>query len=39
VVVPGSNPWSANPLANGNVLITDHLGAREVTRHGDTVWS
>jgi hypothetical protein len=36
---PGSNPWSANPLANGNVLITDHLGAREVTRHGDTVWS
>jgi hypothetical protein len=36
---PGSNPWSANPLANGNVLITDHLGVREVTRHGDTVWS
>jgi hypothetical protein len=36
---PGSNPWSADPLANGNVLITDHLGVREVTRHGDTVWS
>jgi hypothetical protein len=36
---PGSNPWSANPLSNGNVLITDHLGVREVTRHGDTVWS
>jgi outer membrane lipoprotein-sorting protein len=36
---PASNPWSANPLANGNVLITDHLGVREVTRHGDTVWS
>jgi len=24
------------PLANGNVLITDHLGVREITRHGDT---
>ena len=36
---PASNPWSADPLANGNVLITDHLGVREVTRHGDTVWS
>jgi hypothetical protein len=36
---PGSNPWSANPLTNGNVLITDHLGVREITRHGDTVWS
>jgi outer membrane lipoprotein-sorting protein len=36
---PGSNPWSANPLVNGNVLITDHLGVREVTRHGDTVWT
>jgi outer membrane lipoprotein-sorting protein len=36
---PASNPWSANPLANGNVLITDHLGVREVTRHGDTVWT
>ncbi|HEX9200524.1 MAG TPA: hypothetical protein VF865_13250 [Acidobacteriaceae bacterium] len=31
--------WSANPLANGNVLITDGLGVREVTRRGDTVWS
>ena len=31
--------WSANPLVNGNVLITDGLGVREVTRRGDTVWS
>jgi hypothetical protein len=31
--------WSANPLANGNVLITDGLGVREVTRRGDSVWS
>jgi hypothetical protein len=36
---PGSGPWSANPLANGNVLITDHVGVREVTRRGDAVWS
>jgi hypothetical protein len=36
---PASNPWSANPLENGNVLITDHLGVREVTRHGDAVWN
>ena len=27
------------PLANGNVLITDSKGAREVTRRGDTAWS
>jgi hypothetical protein len=31
--------WSAEPLANGNVLITDRIGVREVTRRGDTVWS
>jgi hypothetical protein len=36
---PGLSPWSANPLANGNVLITDRLGVREVTRRGDSVWS
>src|SRR6266853_1386957 len=27
------------PLANGNVLITDHIGVREVTHRGDSVWS
>ena len=36
---PGLGPWSANPLPNGNVLITDRLGVREVTRRGDTVWN
>jgi hypothetical protein len=36
---PAAGPWSANPLANGNVLITDRIGVREVTRRGDAVWS
>jgi hypothetical protein len=36
---PAAGPWSADPLANGNVLITDRIGVREVTRRGDTVWS
>jgi hypothetical protein len=36
---PGVNPWGVTPLPNGNVLITDHQGAREVTRRGDSIWS
>ncbi|MGD0629456.1 MAG: hypothetical protein ABR987_08890 [Terracidiphilus sp.] len=36
---PGDGSWGVTPLANGNVLITDHQGVREVTRRGDTVWS
>ncbi|MGA7831554.1 MAG: hypothetical protein WCA21_11375 [Terracidiphilus sp.] len=36
---PGVGIWGVTPLANGNVLITDSLGTREVTRRGDTVWS
>jgi hypothetical protein len=36
---PAAGPWSVSPLANGNVLITDRLGVREVTRRGDSVWS
>ncbi len=36
---PATSPWSAQPLANGNVLITDRVGVREVTRRGDAVWS
>jgi outer membrane protein assembly factor BamB len=36
---PAPGAWSANPLPNGNVLITDRLGVREVTRRGDSVWS
>jgi outer membrane protein assembly factor BamB len=36
---PASGPWGVEPLANGNVLITDRVGVREVTRRGDVVWS
>jgi hypothetical protein len=36
---PGTNPWGVTPLASGNVLITDRAGVREITRHGDCVWS
>ena len=39
VVVSGPSVWGVTPLANGNVLITDRMGVREVTRRGDTVWS
>jgi hypothetical protein len=36
---PAMSPWGVTPLANGNVLITDKLGVREVTRRGDSVWT
>ena len=36
---PGKGIWGVTPLANGNMLITDDLGTREVTRRGATVWS
>jgi hypothetical protein len=36
---PGVNPWGVTPLLNGNVLITDRQGVREITRRGDSVWS
>ncbi|MBW8749386.1 MAG: hypothetical protein JF584_17875 [Acidobacteria bacterium] len=36
---PATSPWGVSPLENGNVLITDRVGVREVTRRGDTVWS
>jgi hypothetical protein len=36
---PGANPWGVTPIPNGNVLITDHQGVREVTRRGDSVWN
>jgi len=36
---PGDGSWGVTPLANGNVLITDHQGVREITRRGDAVWS
>lgn len=36
---PADRPWSVTPLLNGNVLITDSKGVREITRRGDTVWN
>jgi hypothetical protein len=36
---PADRPWGVTPLANGNVLITDSKGVREVTRRGDSVWN
>lgn len=36
---PATGAWGVEPLANGNVLITDRVGVREVTRRGDVVWS
>ncbi len=36
---PATAPWGVTPLANGNILITDRIGVREVTRRGDTVWT
>ena len=36
---PGHGVWGVSPLTNGNVLITDRDGVREVTRRGDSVWS
>ncbi len=36
---PAAAPWGVTSLANGNVLITDRLGVREVTRRGDVAWS
>jgi outer membrane protein assembly factor BamB len=36
---PAPGAWGVAPLSNGNVLITDRLGVREVTRRGDAVWS
>ncbi len=36
---PAPSAWSVEPLANGNVLIIDRTGVREITRRGDAVWS
>ena len=36
---PATNPWGVSPLINGNLLITDRLGVREVNRRGDSVWT
>jgi len=45
--LPAPGVWSADPLANGNILLTGNVAlknnqgpkyVREVTRKGDTVW-
>ena len=36
---PADGAWGVEPLKNGNVLITDKRGTREVTKRGDTVWA
>jgi hypothetical protein len=36
---PSENPWGVTPLPNGNLLITDRIGVREITRRGDTIWT
>ncbi|SFS21507.1 hypothetical protein SAMN05421771_4224 [Granulicella pectinivorans] len=36
---PGTGVWGVTPLENGNVLITDKGGVREITRRGDSVWN
>ena len=36
---PGVGSWGVTPLSDGNVLITDKQGVREVTRRGDSVWT
>jgi hypothetical protein len=36
---PATGAWGIEPLANNNILITDRLGVREVTRRGDSVWT
>jgi hypothetical protein len=36
---PGDGSWGVTPLPNGNILITDKEGVREVTRRGDSAWS
>ncbi len=36
---PATAPWGVTPLSNGNLLITDRIGVREITRRGDAVWT
>ena len=36
---PSTAPWGVTPLPNGNLLITDRIGVREITRRGDAVWA
>ena len=37
--IPASVPWGVTPLTNGNVLITDRTGVREINRGGNAIWA
>lgn len=37
--IPAPGAWGVTPLKNGNFLIVDRFGVREVNRNHDTVWS
>jgi hypothetical protein len=37
--VPAEGPWGVTPLKNGNLLIVDRSGVREVTRKREAVWA
>ncbi len=36
---PAKGPWAAQPLKNGNILIVESTGFREVNRKGESVWT
>jgi len=36
---PAQSPWGVTPLANGNFLIIDRTGVREINHDKETVWS
>jgi hypothetical protein len=37
--IPAQSPWGVTPLANGNFLIVDRSGVREVNRQRESVWT
>ncbi|HEV2969536.1 MAG TPA: ThuA domain-containing protein [Pirellulales bacterium] len=36
--IPAEGVWGVTPLKNGNVLLVDRSGVREVSRKNETVW-
>ncbi len=36
---PADAPWGVTPLQNGDLLITDKTGVREINHRGDAVWT
>ena len=37
--IPAQSPWGVTPLTNGNFLIVDRAGVREVNRQREAVWT